>query len=673
MQKQEKGELSQETKVFERIREKLELPNRENESEEEKVKEEVSQGKNENNADVAKEEKNEETHKEKEKKQEEKNKIMEQKKDKQKLDNKTKKKWVKPVIVLSIIFALFLIFSTIFAIINMNSNKIISGITINDIEVSGLTKDEAKGKLETIINEKKKKEITLKYNDFSTEINPELIEVNYELDKAIDNAFNIGRDGNIFTNNYNILFTLLGKKNINIDVSINNEILEKNLKTAGANIPGAVIEASYYIEEDKLIITKGNKGITINYEDAKNKIEEALKDINSNNKNFIDLIVTEKEPDAINIEKIYEEVHKEAKDAYYTKEPFQIFPEVDGVDFNLEEAKNQLAEDKEEYTIKLTISKPNVTVDQIGTEAFPDRLAIFTTKYNAADTNRTTNLRIACEKINGKVLMPGETFSYNKALGQRTAAAGYKNAAVYENGQVVDGIGGGICQISSTLYNVVLMSNLEIIERSNHQFVTSYLPAGRDATVVYGAIDFRFKNTRSCPIKINAGISGGVATVSIFGVKDENDCTVTFETKTLATLPVTVKYVDDSTLAPGEEVVKQSGHTGVQTETYIIKSKDGKVVSKSLLSKDTYSAMQKIIRRGVTSTPAPAPTPTPTEQAPAVQPAQTTTPEATPTEQKNNSESKKESSPKKETEQKDKVNSQNTTTNTDKGKNNNKI
>lgn len=621
MQEQEEGELSQDTKVIEKIREKLDLPNPE-----EEIKDvEISMQENKNEETIIKnqEEKSEEKAEERIKF---KKAAKHSKKEMKKMDNKPKKKWVKPVIILSILTLILLIFSMIFAIININSNKIISGISINNIEVSGLTKEEAKQKLETIIKEKTSKEIMLKYQDFETELSPELIEVKYDLDNAVDVAFQVGRNGNIFANNYTILFTLLGKKNIDININMNEEILEKTLKTAGANMPGAIKEASYYIEDDNLKITKGTKGIAINYEDVKNKIKEALKEIDSNNKNFIEMSIIEKEPDKIDIDKIYEEVHKEAKDAYYTKEPFQIFPEVDGVDFNVEEAKKQLEEDKEEYTIKLTITKPKVTVDQIGTEAFPDRLSIFTTRYNAADTNRTTNLRIACNKINGKVLMPGETFSYNKTLGERTPAAGYKNAKVYEAGQVVDGIGGGICQISSTLYNAVLMANLDVTDRSNHQFVTSYLPAGRDATVVYGAIDFQFKNTRKTPIKINAGISGGIATVSIFGIKDENDYTVTFETRTLATLPVTVKYVEDKSLAPGQEVVKQSGHTGVQTETYIIKSKDGKVVSKSLLSKDTYNAMQKIINRGPAAAQAPAPAET---QTPA--PADQKTPEPAPT------------------------------------------
>jgi hypothetical protein len=211
------------------------------------------------------------------------------KKDMKKMDNTPKKKWVKPVIISSIVVVFLLIFSMIFAIININSNKIISGVSINNIEVSGLTKEEAKGKLETIINEKKSKGIMLKYQDFETELSHELIETNYDLDEAVEQAYNIGRDSNLFGNNYNILFTLLGKKNIDINVNLNEEILEKTLKDASSNIPGAMKEASYYIEDENLIVTKGQKGITINFEEAKNKIKDVLKDINSKNNNFIEL------------------------------------------------------------------------------------------------------------------------------------------------------------------------------------------------------------------------------------------------------------------------------------------------------------------------------------------------------------------------------------------------
>lgn len=510
---------------------------------------------------------------------------------------KNKKRNILLIIIISAIIFIGIIFSIIFALININNNNIISGVRIQGIDVSGLSKEDAKAKIDLICEEKKQNDILLQYKDYDATITPELLEVNYNVEKAIDEAISIGKNGNIITNNYNILFALIGKKDIDLNMTINEETTKQTIEDIGTNIPEAVKEPDYYVENDKLIITKGKEGIKIDTDNLVKKIKLNLEDITLN-ETYIEIPVINKIPEEINIEKIYEEIHKDVQDAYYTKDPFTIHPEVEGVDFDLEKAKELLQEDKEQYEIILTITKPKITTSQIGSEAFPDLLATYSTNYDASNRDRTTNLRIACQKINDKVILPGETFSYNKALGERTPAAGYKYAKVYENGAVVDGIGGGICQISSTLYNSVLMSNMEVTERRNHQFVTSYTPAGRDATVVYGLTDFKFKNTRKYAVKIKASISNGIATVSVYGVKEESEYKVTFSTKTISTIPYTVKYVDDNTLDVGKEKVSQKGANGIITETYIIKSLNGKVVSTKLLSKDTYNAMQRIILRG---------------------------------------------------------------------------
>ena len=546
--------------------------------------------------------KDEKKEKQKNKKSKEKNKQNKEKnkeKKNKKVDKaKRKKRLIITGIILGIIILVGLLFSTIFALININNSKIISGVKIEGIEVSGLSKDEARIKLETIYTEKVQKEIPIKYNEFESSINPTMIELKYNIDKAVDEAINVGRNNNIFVNNYNILFTLLGKKDINLEMSINEEATKKVIQDIGANLPGIVIESSYYIEGENLIITKGKEGIQIDTEGLLTKIKENLDSPNISN-DYIEIPVTQKVPEPIDIDKIHSEIYKEVQDAYYTKDPFEIHPEVEGVDFNVEEAKAMIqAEDKEEYTIKLTITKPKVTVNDIGTEAFPDKLGTFTTRYDARDKDRTTNLIIACQKLNNQVVLAGDTFSYNKTLGERTIAAGYKNAKVYENGQVVDGIGGGICQISSTLYNAVVDANLSIVERRNHQFVTSYVAAGKDATVVYGMTDFKFKNTRKYPIKIIATAQNGIATISIYGNKEEVEYDVTLEVKQLSTIPTTTKYVEDSSLPVGTEKVKQAGANGVKTETYLVKSLNGKVVSREVISRDTYNAMQRIILKG---------------------------------------------------------------------------
>lgn len=524
------------------------------------------------------------------------------KKQKQKIEQmeepKKKKKALKIGVILVTILLILLFFSTIFALCNMNNSKIASGVKIEGVEVSGLTKEEAKGKIETIYQEKQEKEISIRYQEYESSINPTLIESNYNIDKSIDEAMNYGKTDNIFLNNYQIIFALTGKVDIPVEMTLNEQAAKQTIEDIGTNLPGVVIESSYYREDNNLIVTKGKEGIKIDTDTLLTKIKERLADKKITDE-YVEIPVIQKSPEPIDLDKIHNEIYKEAKDAYYTKDPFTVFEEVEGVDFNVEEAKKMLAaEDKQEYTIPLTITKPKITINDIGSEAFPDKLSSFTTRYDPGAKDRNTNLQLACQKLNNKVILAGETFSYNKTLGERTIAAGYKNAKVYENGQVVDGIGGGICQISSTLYNAVLLANLEITERRNHQFVTSYLPAGRDATVVYGMTDFKFKNTRKYPVKIKASVSGGVASIGIYGIKEENEYTFSFETRTISTIPTSTRYIEDPTLPVGTEKIKQKGANGLKTETYITKMLNGKIISKTLLSRDTYDAMQKIILKG---------------------------------------------------------------------------
>ena len=520
-----------------------------------------------------------------------------------KMEKKQTKKVKKIIISIIIVAIVALLFSTVFALTNINNEKIISGVTIKGVEVSGLTKEEAIAKLQTVYSEKMKNNIMLQYEELESELNPTLMEVNYNVEKAVNEAYSLGRDGNIFVNNYHILGTLIGKKDFDVDMTMNEETTKQTINDIGANLPGIMMESSYSIEEDELIIIRGKEGVVISTDTLLSEVKDMLNDIHETD-NVIEIPVETKTPQEIDVDKIHSEVYQEAQDAYYTKDPFTVYPEVEGIDFDVEKAKEMIAaEVKDEYVIELIITKPKVTLEDIGTEAFPDRLSTFSTRYNAADKDRTTNLVIACQKLNGKVLMPGETFSYNETLGPRTYAAGYRNGKIYENGQVVDGLGGGICQISSTLYNAALMSDMEIVERRNHQFVTSYVNAGRDATVVYGLTDFRFKNTRTYPVRLVASAKGGVATVSIYGIKEpDREYTYSFKTETVSTIPYTTKYVEDSSLAEGKEVVTQSGTNGLVSKTYMTKMLNGKVISTKLLSTDTYSAMQRIVKRGTSKT-----------------------------------------------------------------------
>ena len=514
-----------------------------------------------------------------------------------------KKKSIIPIIVITVLICAILFLSVIFALININNDKILSGISIMGIDVSKLTTQEATDKLNELIQSKCEDDITLKYDDYETSINGKQINAKFDVDKAVNEAYNIGKGGNILVNNYNILITQILKKDISMDLYYDEGLLNTAVEDASSKIPGAVQQSSYYVEDNNVIIVKGKSGVKIQDDTMKQEIVSAMKKIEE--KNIIITIPVETvEPDAIDVEKIRNEIYKEPQDAYVSTNPTTVHTHVNGVDFgiSIDEAKKLLEEDKEEYKIPLKITVPKVKVENLGEKAFPDLLATYTTRYDPTNKNRSNNLTIAANKINGTILMPGETFSYNKVVGARTIEAGYKEAGAYAGGKVVQDVGGGICQISSTIYNTALLANLEIVDRSNHQFLTSYVPVSRDATVSWGGLDFKFKNTRTYPIKIVASAKNGLAKVSFYGIKEETEYEVVIQSKTLSYIPYTVKYIEDSSLAKGKEVVSQSGYNGCKSEAYRVLKLNGKVVSKTLLSRDTYDPMQRIIRRGTKKT-----------------------------------------------------------------------
>lgn len=506
------------------------------------------------------------------------------------------KKRMVALICIGTITVLMLLISTIFALINLNNTKIISGITVNGIDISNLSKEDAIKKISEQANQKLERDILIKADDFEYTLKLSEIEANYKIDKAVEEAYAIGRNGNIFSNNYQIIKAIFFKKEISLEYSYDEDALNNIMKKMIAEIPDAVIEASYFIEDGKLILTKGTKGKSIDAEQLKQRI---IDEILSNKTNVqLDVELIEKEPLPINIDNIYAEVHTEPKDAYYTKEPFQVFPHVDGIDFDLEKARELLKEDKEEYEIELKITTPEITTNEIGTEAFPDLLSSFSTRYDASNYPRTTNLRLAMNKLNGVVVAPGETFSYNKTLGKRTAEAGYREAGGYAGGRVVQTLAGGICQISSTLYDAVLYANLDIVERHNHMFLAGYVGAGKDATVVYGSLDFKFKNTRKYPIMIKTTIGNGVAKIDIYGIKEEVEYDVDIVTNILSYTTYRTIYEEDKTMKPGKEKVTQNGMNGCRSITYRILKLNGKEVSREVLSNDIYDPMNKIIKRG---------------------------------------------------------------------------
>ena len=514
--------------------------------------------------------------------------------------SKTKKFIIFFVIPLIVLIILLAILSTIFALINMNNTNIIDGVFIQGIDVSNLSVEDAKSKLSSIVNEYISKEITLQYGDFSKTLVPSQFNVNFDVDNAVQTAYSIGRSGNVFENNFAILNALLNSNNIGQNMEYDSELLDALLLELNNELPGRMENSGYYVDGTSLIIDSGKEGVNVDTEVLANRIAKALNDIN-NQDIVIEIPVVNVAPSPIDLDAIYNEVHKDPVDAYYTTDPYVVHPSSTGLDFDIsmDEAREMLKTYQEEYTIPLKVTYPSVSTNDIGSEAFPDLLSSFRTSFTSSNSNRSTNIRLCSEKINGTVLMPGETFSFNQVVGKRTPEAGFKPATAYSGGKVVQEYGGGICQVSSTLYNAVLYANLEITERTNHGYKPSYVDPGLDATVSWGGPDFKFTNNRDYPIRIVCDTSNKILNIYIYGLKRDTDYKVVLDAQYVSTVYFKTVYQKDSSLASGQSRVIQSGSNGCKTATYkYLYDANGTLVSSECISRDTYNPHNKIVAVG---------------------------------------------------------------------------
>lgn len=237
-------------------------------------------------------------------------------------------------------------------------------------------------------------------------------------------------------------------------------------------------------------------------------------------------------PDPVNLQAIFDENCTLPVDAEYLPESGELVPETLGYGFVVEDVQKQLDEAEEGETIEIVFTdlEPETTLDDLQGYMFSDLLASYDSPHTAI-YNRTVNLELACAEIDGTIINDGEVFSFNKVVGERTTARGFREAAIYVNGDTEDQTGGGVCQVASTIYMCALLSDMEIVERECHYFQVTYVPLGMDATVYWGSLDFKFRNNTGYPIRIDASVSGGYVHIAFYGT-DTKDYTVrmTYET-----------------------------------------------------------------------------------------------------------------------------------------------
>lgn len=406
-------------------------------------------------------------------------------------------------------------------------DKIMKRVYIENVNVSGLSREEAVSKLQNA-NLLGEQNITLKCDGQTFTINGSEVGLVAKIDETVDKAMRYGKTGNVLIDGFANTLQIFKNHVVVPDANADEAVLREKIAEFGKQVRGELIEHTLEFGDGVVIASAGHSGFDNNTDTAYQEVLEAIE-----NEQFSDISVTLNtgSPQPLTVEKVDGFVYCDPVDAYFdiSNNEVMVIKEVQGRYINKDEVAQlvtQVYEGGPNVNIPYYVSDASVTAEQLQSKLFNATIASYSTSYGSSNWNRRANIAQAASKINGKVLAPGEVFSFNDTVGPRSEANGFYTAKEYVNGETVDGIGGGTCQVSSTLYNAVLYSDLSIVSRTNHMFPVSYCPIGQDATVADSGVDFKFLNSMDYPIKISAVTSGATITVSIIGTQRDDPRTV---------------------------------------------------------------------------------------------------------------------------------------------------
>lgn len=459
---------------------------------------------------------------------------------------------------------------------------ILPNVSVAGVDVSNLTLEQAREAVSSAVDQAGGGiELTLDYEGISRTFRAAGLTVDSE--QSVQDAFALGR-GSFFAGGPRLVGHMLGMSS-DIPLALGEE--DPALDDFVLDMERAVADASedkgYRIEDGRLVMTKGAPVAAVNWEqvraDARSAIQEAFGERLSGkadgaSKKNITLTAEQGSMNDPDFEAIRREVYTEPKDASLNLETMEVTDHAVGVDFDLQalKAAYEKAAAGETFSVPLTVTQPRVAREDLEGSLFRDLLGEGTTRVSGS-ANRKHNVKLAASACNDKILLPGEEFSYNNTTGSRTAAKGYKEAPIYAGSRSDIGVGGGVCQPSSTIYFAVLHTNLEVVERHAHGFNTGYVEEGMDATVFFGVQDFRFKNSTDYPIKIvtSSYDSNGnrYLNVKIYGTNPEGVYAVPRSSKYNRVAPTTV-YSPDPSVPRGTLVLdrEQYAYVGISAHTY---------------------------------------------------------------------------------------------------------
>lgn len=481
-------------------------------------------------------------------------------------------------------------------------DAILPNVSVAGIDVSNLMVEQARDTVKAAVSERSGNvSFTLSYEDLSETLSGS--DVTVDIEQSVKNARQIGHE-NFFTGGFQLLSHMLGASSqVSLEIPEDDPAMNGMVDRMKEAVAARDENHAYAIKGDRLEMTKGAPVVSIEWETARTQVRSSLQAAFQNAleggekvEDTYTLTPTEtKEGEEPDFEAIHQELVCEPKDASLDLDTMEITDHVVGVDFDVEELQRAYRQAKggETFSIPVTLTQPNVTKEDLGGHLFQDLLGEATSQVTGV-ASRLYNVTLSANSCNGKIVLPGEVFSYNDTTGPRSVANGYRLGSVYVGGKSEMQPGGGVCQTSSTLYYAVLHTELEIVERRCHQFAVGYVPDGMDATVYDNGIDFKFRNNTDYPIKIQAwtydNSNGRFITVQIYGTNLSGRYAVPTKSVFDWVSPTTV-YVPKESVPRGTTELdrEQYAYSGRKAHTWrTIYEKDGTEVERQDMGGSTY-------------------------------------------------------------------------------------
>lgn len=448
---------------------------------------------------------------------------------------------------------------TIFAKNNFGNDELIcNGIQIGSLDVGGMTAEEAEKKVTEYITDQKQQTVLIHVQGQQVEASAEELGLTYPEEEYAQEALAVGKEGSLWERFQELRKAEQGERNIELTPEMDPETLKSFVKTECSVYDVKAKDSKLKYKDGKLKATKSKTGMEVQVEETMKLLEDAV------------LKGTSSKQDSI------------------------------------------------EVTADVELTEPKYTQEEVS--ECTDLLGKYSTTYSTYQVERSSNVATAAGRINGTMIYPGKVFSTIKVIKDRTVENGYKSAPEYSSGKVVSGIGGGVCQVSTTLYNAVINAELEIVERSPHSMVVSYVPVSRDAAISGDYKDFKFKNNTDYPIYIMGSASGGVLTFQVYGHETrEANREISFEPEITETIePGDEVVTEDPSLPESYRSVTQTAHVGYRAKLWKIVKVDGVETERVQINSSAYNASPQYVTVGkqpATATPVPSGTAKPKASA----------------------------------------------------------